>query len=322
MVRWDSNTAENPLDDWVGAKLSTLTICNISESHKRTWRPILERLVLSLSDQQLLTSIAILTAGLLRICSISVYHFQMILDLAWYSSNVHLTSLNVLQDYLLDRPKLRNWRLCLMAVTFALLVAYVVMTAHVNWVDSWPYRAHCLFDDLMGQVYGDSIGLLAGQLTAISLSCLSSTLCLFETTNAFFATWLVEKPRTRLKKVINDLGCKRKLVHSRGSGCCTKFRIAGILVLQAVMMVIFGIYVVILICLGSRWFLMLGDFAWFAYGLVNLISDRRIPASEIDGNENELTFGQIVPLLLLGSIFLVFKEAYEGEHFVHLWILE
>ena len=322
MVRWDSNTAENPLDDWVGAKLSTLTISNISESHKRTWRPILERLVLSLSDQQLLTSIAILTAGLLRICSISVYHFQMILDLAWYSSNVHLTSLNVLQEYLLNRPSFRNWRFCLMAVTFALLVAYVIMSAHVKWVDGWPYRAHCLFDDLMGQVYGDSIGSLAGQLTVISLSYLSSTLCLFETTDAFIAIWLFEKPRTRLKKVINDLGCKRKLVHSRGSDYCTKFCIAGILVLQAVMVVISGIYVVISICLTSRWFLMLGDFSWFAYGLVHLISDWRIPASEVDGNENELTFGQIVPLLLLGSIFLVFNEAYEGEHFVHRWIRE
>ena len=116
---------------------------------------------------------------------------------------------------------------------------------------------------------------------------------------------------------MNDLGHKRKLIHSSGSNYCGKSRIAGILALQAVMMVIFGIYMVVSTCLSSRWFLMLSDFAWFAFGLVNLVYDRRIPASEVDGNENELTFGQIVPLLLLGSIVLVFKEAYEGEHFVH-----
>ena len=311
----DSNTAENPLDDWVRAKLSTLFIFNASESYKKTWTPVIERLVLNLSDQQLLTSIAILTAGLLRVCSISVYHFQIILDLAWYSSNVHLTSLNVLRDYLLDRPRLRNWRLCLMLVTFALLVAYVVMTAHVNWSASWPYPAHCLFDDLMGKVYGDSMRSLAGLLTALSLSYLSSTLCLFEMTSAFIAVWLVQKPMTTLKKAIDELGHKRKLIHSSDSDARTKFRTAGILALQAVMVVIFGIYVVISTCLGSRWVQLMLDFAFFAYGLVNLVNDRHIPASEVDGNENALTFGQIVPLLLLGSIIVVFKEAYEGEHY-------
>ena len=204
-----------------------------------------------------------------------------------------------------------------MIITFALLVAYVVMTAHVRWYISWPYRAHCLFDDLMGQVSGESLNWLIGLLMALCFNYLSSTLCLFETTSAFIATWLFEKPLTTLKKVIDDLGCERKLIHSSGSDSRTKFRTAGILALQAVMVVIFGLYMVISTCLCSRWVQLILDLAWFAYGLVILINDRQIPASEVDGNQNELTFGQIVPLLLLGSTILVFKEAYEGEHSVH-----
>ena len=196
-------------------------------------------------------------------------------------------------------------------------MAYVVLTAHVNWYASRPYRAHCLFDDLMGQVSGGSLNSLIGLLIALCFAYLSSTLCLFERPAIFIAVWLVEKPLATLKKVNDDLGHKRKLVHPSGSDSRTHFRTAGILALQAVIMVVFGIYVVISTCLGSLWFQLTLDFAFFAYGLVNIVNDRRIPASEVDGNENELTFGQIVPLLLLGSTVLVFKEAYEGEHPVH-----
>ena len=32
----------------------------------------------------------------------------------------------------------------------------------------------------------------------------------------------------------------------------------------------------------------------------------------MDGNENAMSFGQIVPILLLSSIVLVFREAYDG----------
>lgn len=41
--------------------------------------------------------------------------------------------------------------------------------------------------------------------------------------------------------------------------------------------------------------------------------DRNIPPSEMDGNENDMTFGQLVPILLLSSTLITYKEAYHGK---------
>ena len=68
----------------------------------------IEKIILNLSDQLLLTGTAILIAGFWTHCSISVYHFAMISDLAWFASNVHLITIVVLSQYLRDRPVLRN----------------------------------------------------------------------------------------------------------------------------------------------------------------------------------------------------------------------
>ncbi len=55
------------------------------------------------------------------------------------------------------------------------------------------------------------------------------------------------------------------------------------------------------------------DLVWFAFGVWNLKSDRDIAADQMNGSENVLTFGQIIPLLFLSSNILIFKELYEGE---------
>lgn len=36
----------------------------------------------------------------------------------------------------------------------------------------------------------------------------------------------------------------------------------------------------------------------------------------MDGNENQLTFGQVVPIFLLISTLVTFKEAYDGKRWI------
>lgn len=55
------------------------------------------------------------------------------------------------------------------------------------------------------------------------------------------------------------------------------------------------------------------DMFWFAYSLEGLAGDRNIPASDLDGSESVMSFGQIVPILLLTSTVFVFGEAYVGK---------
>src|SRR5882757_4158817 len=72
----------------------------------REWDPDLyadcaKSLVETLSDQQLVTGVAVLVAAIkgLRDRSMSVYHFTIVTDLAWFSSNTHLFSLLVWRSY-------------------------------------------------------------------------------------------------------------------------------------------------------------------------------------------------------------------------------
>ena len=105
---------------------------------------LIEKIILNLSDQLLLTGTAILIAGFSTHCSISVYHFTMISDLAWFASFVHIITIVVLLQYLQDRPVLRNWWAVLMSCMAVLLTVPTILQGHRHWYDSWPYDAQCV----------------------------------------------------------------------------------------------------------------------------------------------------------------------------------
>ena len=127
-----------------------MIVFRIDNSRREFWVPIIQKLVLSLSDQQLLTGLAVLIAALSTHYSTSRYYIALMNDLAWFSAIVHLTTLTVLQDHLLEKPVLRNWRVGLMTIMALLLVASTVIEGQKVWYYSWPYDAQCVFDDLNG----------------------------------------------------------------------------------------------------------------------------------------------------------------------------
>lgn len=93
---------------------------------------VMERMVLLLSDYQLLFGTAMLVAGLWKHCSISVYHFTIVIQLSWFS-NTHMTSLSVLKCYLQERPTLRNWRVCIMVFMLIMMLVALVLTSTPLW---------------------------------------------------------------------------------------------------------------------------------------------------------------------------------------------
>ncbi|KAI1842380.1 hypothetical protein JX266_011421 [Neoarthrinium moseri] len=86
--------------------------------------------VLALSDQQIVTGVAIMGAGFqgLRTGSMSVYHFQVVLYLAWMSSSVHLSGTTLLQSYLHKRRGILIWRLSGMMTLLIMLIIGLVPT--------------------------------------------------------------------------------------------------------------------------------------------------------------------------------------------------
>ena len=103
----------------------------------------LEKFILALSDQQLVTGLAVLIAGFISPCSMSIYHFNIIAALGWFSSTTHLSTLAVLRAYFIEHPTLRTWRVVAMLFVLVLLIITRVVTLASTLDNSLPVR--CAF---------------------------------------------------------------------------------------------------------------------------------------------------------------------------------
>ncbi|KAL8953137.1 MAG: hypothetical protein Q9183_007347, partial [Haloplaca sp. 2 TL-2023] len=300
---------DNFLDVWVVAQIQKVPFLKKRKLLTNIWQPVIEELVMALSNQQIVVGIAILVAGFLKHCSISVYHFSIVADIAWFSSNTHLTSLNVLQVYLEERPRVRDWRVGLMLTILCGMLAATVMKGHRDWYSSWNSPAQCLFDDLLGNV-GDE----PGQSMFVNLFLLifgyAIAIC-----KLYRFTWLDEvlyyRPVENISKACTRLQKKNEAMRnkSRLQSCVA---LALVVPAKIVVSSMRKFYIGFATFLGSLITGFMFDVVWFALGVWDVISDRNIDQDEMDGNENAWGFGQIVPVLLLFSIILTFKELYES----------
>ena len=78
----------------------------------------LEHFVLELSDQQIVTGLPILNVACTSHCSMSSYHFFIIVTLVRFSSTTHLSTLTVLQNYFEGFPKPKYIRLIGMSTIY------------------------------------------------------------------------------------------------------------------------------------------------------------------------------------------------------------
>lgn len=98
------------------------------------WGPGLRKLVLTFSDTQLVTGIAILAGAFSQLrCGIQVYSWQIIVYLAWFSSCTHMSTLTVLRAYFREHRVLRISRLIGMLITVVMLIVALMPTASPNW---------------------------------------------------------------------------------------------------------------------------------------------------------------------------------------------
>ena len=240
-----------------------------------------------------------------------MYHFAVASDLAWFSSNVHLITLGVLEDYLFENHVQRDWRVTLMVPMALLLAASSVMEGHYRWYDSWPYDAQCLFDELVGNVHGSPMYWMLVQLGLICYSYTSNIIPLFDRPSEFANYWLETKPRAFMDEAVEHLIDMHTTSPKSfiGSIKCRTCKL-----LNLVIRVVKLIHFVPKTLIGSKIIAFAIDIYWFAYGLWGILGDRNIASSDMIGDENAMTFGQIMPVLLLSSLVLVFREAYDGTY--------
>ena len=268
--------------------------------------PVIEKVMLNLSDQELLTGLSLLIAGFATHCSISAYHFEIVGDLAWFSSNVHLTSLTVLETYLLQRPGVRNWRVVSIMCMGILLIANNAMQGHWAWHASWSFDAQCLFENLVGD-WGGAPGYWAEiNIALIVFFYPMQILLLFESTSEFIDDWLWRRPLKGMDKAVrtsNELVSSSRSTLLKLRYQCQRF----------IYKTARAVYTLVAALLGSRTASFALDLFWFGCGIWNIMGDSVFAAERMGGGENLWTFGHIMPLLLLGSTILVLKETYEGE---------
>jgi hypothetical protein len=114
--------------------------------------------VLMFSDLQIVTSLAILSAGFSQLhCGMSSYHWQIMVYTAWFSSVTHLTTLTALRHYFRKSSwKILAVRVILMLFTVSMLTAALIPTGSAYWLWSsleqstfyGAVPAKCYFNEL------------------------------------------------------------------------------------------------------------------------------------------------------------------------------
>lgn len=117
-------------------------------------KKFVQDLMLGLSDQQLATGLAIMTAGWARRKTSTVYQFEIATDLAWMSSNVHLLTIGALHEYFKMNPDAKHWRAGGMVLTFVLLFVANIYEGHYLWDDAFQYPFQCILDDFRPATFG------------------------------------------------------------------------------------------------------------------------------------------------------------------------
>lgn len=105
------------------------------------WHRGLEKMTIAVANQSIIPGIDVLLAGFASLVpsanrgGTSVYHWQIVIYLAWMSSNVHLSALSMLHDRLkLGNPMILI-RLSFMACLLVLLLIAMIPTANSMWPD-------------------------------------------------------------------------------------------------------------------------------------------------------------------------------------------
>ena len=166
-----------------------------------------------LSDTQIVTGIAILGSAYLQLDSdFSLYHWQVTIWLAWFSSVTHLGTLTVLRNYLREYPALRAQRLFLMSIIAVMLTVSLVPTGSPIWLNFPGEQAGCYFRFLSeswktfgpGKQRNDAF-LAMTTVAVIMIGLLTRIIKLFPRASTYARTNLRVKPGRRVKQGLDTL---------------------------------------------------------------------------------------------------------------------
>ena len=288
------------------------------------WRNAIDQSILVYADLQIANGIAILTAAFATMRTISMYHLQVAIYLAWMSSNTHLTAVSLLQtDFREDRNKLkaRRLRIAGMALLALMLMVALVPTTRYNWsaimTRSVGYNsaygtpqvtisiagvpARCFWQSsYSGRVIPDA----AWSFLIIVYSYMWKGMLLFRPSQQFLKVTCrrkIQNPlRKRLDRIVASSDQDRQKSH-----IWLVFQYKLFLGLYIAVWALFNLAESFV---SSLWICGAG----LVWGSLEILKPRRTISAQTLSAENSWTFGQILPVLLLVVPFLSFFENYTG----------
>ena len=296
-------------------------------ARKRTsppwWQNAVDQSILAYADLQIATGVAILTAVFATMDSLSVYHLQVAIYLAWMSSNTHLTAVSLLQTEFREnsnKSTARRLRLGGMALLGVMLVVALVPTTAHNWLaiitrsrgsgrvvgnlhqtvlSSAGIPARCFWHSrYSGGLTPDA----AWSFIILVFSYFWKGLLLFKSSHRYFKVSCRRKMQGPLQRLLDRIAARLRQDRRKPS-------VWLILHYKAT----FGLYLAVwaLFELAQSFVMSLWICgAGLVWGSFQILEPRRtLPSQTLDA-ENSWTFGQILPILLLAVPILSFAEGY------------
>lgn len=201
-------------------------------SDPKKWNRAFRSAVVSFSDQQIITGLAILINGFFQLScrGLAVYHWQIVVDLAWFSSVTHLTTLTCLRTYFKKRHVLGLIRTVCMVVIAGLLGCALWSTGYLNDFDSsvdLTFPAWCLYhSDTRREQFGEinyNVPYIAIALTFLGFSYVSRILHILK----FGKGFLLSQARSKVlapiciitKQLRNKISmCSKTMVRDKAIG--------------------------------------------------------------------------------------------------------
>ncbi|GAM84762.1 hypothetical protein ANO11243_027630 [Dothideomycetidae sp. 11243] len=288
-------------------------------------RKPLQAFVLLLSDQQLVTGIAIMIAGFIGMFrdNMMVYHFQIVIYLGWMASSVHLSALTMLSGFLPRHSPLMWWRLAGMTVLLVLLSFALVPTASAIWATDdvpghtnvrnisditavnltnrtgWAVPSRCYFFKNHGYRINSNCPLA---FIILIVSYIWKAIGLSRTSHELYRRWLRRPWESRLENFLRD----KALTKDKRRWSYTN------IVYNLVMIIYVHSF------LQNELFTSFAasmHISWIGLGLgtVQII----VPRAKFDywsSEENQWGFGQIIPLILLiQPMGLIFEHMRQNK---------
>ncbi len=166
----------------------------------------LEDGVRTFSDLQIVTGIAILSAGYSQLHrGIISFDWQILVYAAWFSSVTHLTTLTMIRHYFQRRNSIiRGFRCFLMLCVIAMLIAALLPTGHHDWFgisDDAGTPAICYFFSGLDVTSNPTRSLIIS-IVVLLASYLNRVIKLFSISSQLVREYSRSKPGNLLKELI------------------------------------------------------------------------------------------------------------------------